>query len=329
MSGRIDELNTWLQEETGLEDFRMEPASEDASFRRYFRVYAGESSRIVMDAPPDKESCDEFIEIARRLRKAGVNAPEILQHDQKRGFLLLGDLGSRQYLQIIDNNNADELYRDAINALLRMQSRCETRGLPPYDEALLRSEMMLFNDWLVERHIGYSFSKDELQTFEELHELLVAAALEQPRVFVHRDYHSRNLMYVAGNNPGVLDFQDAVAGPVTYDIVSLLKDCYIKWPRENIDSWLDRFVNGSPVLEPGTSSEKIRRWFDLMGVQRHLKASGIFCRLYHRDGKIGYLKDIPRTLGYIIDLRPDYPELEPLCQFIESVVLAELEQVAG
>jgi len=327
LSTRPDELKTWLVEEAGIRDFRIEPASADASFRHYFRVFTGDKTFIVMDAPPGKESCADFIDITERLLAAGINAPEIYKQDQQQGFVLLSDLGNQQYLQQVNNDNVDDFYRDAIGALHVMQAHCETEGLPLYDEALLRTELMLFNDWLVNKHIGHDFSMQENCYFQDLHDQLVVSALEQPQVFVHRDYHSRNLMVTPGNNPGVLDYQDAVLGPVTYDIVSLLKDCYVKWPEKHIHGWLGLFREGADLMLGPVDAGKIQRWFDLMGVQRHLKASGIFCRLYHRDGKEGYLNDIPRTLSYIVDLRPDYPELQPLCDFIESIVLPEFKQV--
>ncbi len=325
MNSRYEELKSWLVDTAGLVDFTLEPASEDASFRRYFRVTCAAGSMIVMDAPPVHESCAEFIDVNVRLREAGVNAPQIIEQDEDNGFLLLTDFGDQHYLHALDAANADTLYADAIDTLCRMQATCRTAGLPPYDESLLRREMMLFNDWLVEKHIGHVMQPSEADWMQRLHGLLVDTVLEQPRVFVHRDYHSRNLMLIAEHNPGVLDYQDAVYGPLTYDIVSLLKDCYVKWPAERIHGWLRQYADGAA---PGLRDEpRLQRWFDLTGVQRHLKASGIFCRLYHRDGKPGYLKDIPRTLSYIVDLRMQYKkELEPLCDFIEGVVSPALER---
>jgi len=297
------------------------PASSDASFRRYFRVGTPGGSVILMDAPPELEDSRPYVDVAERLLAAGVNVPAILAADPDQGFLLLDDLGDDLYLAQIDDHNADALYGDAIEALVSMQSRTRCDGLPDYDEALLRREMRLFPDWLLERHLGLETAAAEADlttTFDAL----VEAALEQPRVFVHRDYHSRNLMRTRDNNPGILDFQDAVVGPVTYDLVSLLRDCYVAWPATRIEQWIAQYRRraAGAGLETG-DADTFRRWFDLMGVQRHLKASGIFARLYHRDGKPGYLDDIPRTWGYISALLDRHDELRPLARVAERLEL--------
>lgn len=317
---RQNDLADWL---TSIidDEFILRPASGDASFRRYFRVQCGEKSYIAMDAPPDKESCDVFIDVGKRLSTAGVNVPDLLAEDRSQGFLLLTDFGEQQYLQAINPENADALYQDAIESLLSVQQYGRVDGLPVYDESLLLSEIQLFNEWLLGKHIGYEMNISEQAGLRSLYRVLVDNALSQPQVFVHRDYHSRNLMVVPGNNPGVLDYQDAVLGPAFYDIVSLLKDCYIKWPREQIQHWLEQFTRGLHSKDVDYDSSDMQRWFDLMGVQRHLKASGIFCRLNHRDGKDGYLKDVPRTLSYILDLQSDYAELTPLCDLIQTHIM--------
>mgnify|MGYP003322532633 CR=1 FL=1 len=266
--------------------------------------------------------------VRQHLEAAGVQVPAILEQDLAQGFLLLSDLGTVLYLDVLTEDNFAELYDDALLALAKIQDGADARGLPPYDEALLRREMMLFSDWLVGRHLQIELTPAQQDAMEQVHTLLVASALAQPRVFVHRDYHSRNLMVCPGNNPGILDFQDAVAGPVTYDLVSLLKDCYIKWPRARIKNRALAFLrrsHGARAIDEG----QYLRWFDLMGVQRHLKASGIFARLYHRDHKAGYLKDIPRTLSYIQDLGADYPELDPLVTLIGEQVLPGLKGTAS
>ena len=322
MNNRFDQLKNWLVEVLGQDDFDIKPASEDASFRRYYRISYNGSSRIIMDAPPDHEDCSRFIDISSRLRVSGVNAPEVFQYNKQYGFVLLSDFGDDLYLDVLNDSNADHLYKDALSALLRMQQNTDRTGIPPYDEALLLQEMELFRDWLLGRHLGIELDTNQNTQLDKIYTLLIDSALQQPVVFVHRDFHSRNLMYCENNNPGIIDFQDAVLGPVTYDLVSLFKDCYIKWPGETIYKWTRGFYNS---VNTGDFDETIfLRWFDLMGVQRHLKASGIFARLYHRDHKDGFLKDIPRTLSYIQDLENDYPELEFLIELIHSRVLPKL-----
>ncbi|MDZ7829315.1 MAG: phosphotransferase [Halofilum sp. (in: g-proteobacteria)] len=300
------------------------PASSDASFRRYFRVATPDGPVILMDAPPEFEDSHPFVDIDQRLRDAGVNVPRILAADLEQGFLLLSDLGDDIYLGQLDADNADALYGDALTALVAMQAHGDCRGLPPYDAALLHREMALFPDWLLERHLGLDL-RDARPALSATFERLAASALEQPRVFVHRDYHSRNLMHTARDNPGILDFQDAVAGPVTYDLVSLLRDCYVAWPDERVDDWIEHYLRlaGDAGIDTGDAA-RFRRWFDLMGVQRHLKASGIFARLYHRDGKAGYLPDIPRTWGYIRARFGQYEELEPLAELADRLELDRL-----
>lgn len=297
------------------------PASSDASFRSYFRVATSSGPVILMDAPPEREDSRSFIDVAERLLECGVNAPRVLASDLDEGFLLLSDLGDECYLACLDDDSANALYDDAIDALVAVQRHGRTDGLPDYDEAMLRNEMALFRDWLLERHLGLDTAPVRAE-LEAAMDALVAAALEQPRVFVHRDYHSRNLMRTSRDNPGILDFQDAVTGPITYDLVSLLRDCYIAWPEARIDAWVERYrvratAAGLDVGESGT----FRRWFDLMGVQRHLKASGIFARLYHRDGKPGYLADIPRTWSHIAALLDRHDELRPLAVVAERLRL--------
>lgn len=331
---RLAQLHSWVAELFGADDFTIAPASADASFRRYFRVARGERTWIAMDAPPDKEDMEPYIRIAGMLVAMGVNAPRVMERHVAQGFLLNCDLGSRTYLMALDAGvDPEPLYSDAIDALVRIQSRGhdEGRQLPPYDEALLRREMVLFPEWFCGRHLGLSLSDAESASLTQAFDALVASALVQPRVFVHRDYHSRNLMVGDGDrhgpNPGILDFQDAVYGPATYDLVSLLRDCYVAWPRERVHRWVRLFrerarVAGEPV---GVDEREFLRWFDLMGVQRHLKAIGIFARLWHRDGKPGYLKDIPRTLNYVREVCADYPELSLLGAFIEQRVAPALD----
>jgi len=325
MTKRLEQLNSWLQNTLGYKDYAINPASEDASFRRYYRLGYDNSSRIVMDAPPEQEDCGPFIDIATRLRACGVNAPEIFKADLNSGFILLTDLGNDLYLDVLNDTNAEALYGDALTALVTIQQNIDQTNIPPYNEILLLQEMVLFREWLLQNHLCIKLDSKQHNELDKLFSLLTATALEQPKVFVHRDYHSRNLMYCATDNPGIIDFQDAVIGPLTYDLVSLLKDCYIKWPREKINGWAMDFYRR--IDSSGFSEKDFLRWFDLMGVQRQLKASGIFARLYHRDNKAGFLKDIPRTLSYILDLEQDYPELKFLTELIQTQMLSALEQV--
>ena len=306
------------------------PASTDASFRRYFRVQGASESFIVMDAPPAEEDCLPFMRIAGYLEAMQLNAPRILEADPERGFLLLTDLGTTQYLDSLVHNpqNAPALYADALAALARIQRRGAVYQalLPPYDEKLLRFELSLFHDWLCGSHLGIEFDADAEAAWQDVCTLLVKNALDQPQVFVHRDYHSRNLMVTASSNPGILDFQDAVEGPLTYDLVSLLKDCYIRWPDEQLQRWsLDFYTGLDDSIREHVGQEQFTRDFELMGVQRHLKAAGIFARLKHRDGKSDYLHDIPRTLQYVIELLPRYTELEFLVTLIRERCLPALE----
>ena len=329
MTTRLQQLNRWIFETIGSKDYQLEPASDDASFRRYFRLKHNDETFIVMDAPPEQENCHPFIDIAERLLAVNINVPRIIEKDLKQGFLLLGDLGESQYLNALTEENADGLYQAAIQELVLIQQQADTKNLPAYDENLLLQEMELFRDWLLKKHIGLGLTVETQAMLDEVFKLLASEALSQPRVFVHRDYHSRNLMLngAAGENPGVLDFQDAVEGPVTYDLVSLLKDCYIKWPAQQVRVWANNFFAQIAGEHPDIDAKQFMRWFDLMGVQRHLKASGIFARLYHRDGKTGYLADIPRTLSYIVDLHDEYPELQGLIELIQSQVMTAIEGV--
>ena len=331
---RLEQLENWLAKLFGTRDFQVTTASADASFRRYFRVARGSDTWIAMDAPPAKEDMEPYIRIASMLVDVGVNAPRVLERNDEEGFLLNSDLGSQTYLMELEGRgDADRLYADAIDALVHIQSRGggHAARLPSYDDGLLRREMGLFPEWFCGRHLGLTLSGDEAVALAGVFDVLSETALQQPRVFVHRDYHSRNLMVGDGArhgpNPGILDFQDAVNGPVTYDLVSLLRDCYVAWPAERVRAWALQFraaAHGAGVGVGGSENEFLR-WFDLMGVQRHLKAIGIFARLWHRDGKPGYLNDIPRTLNYVRAVSGSYRELQFLQSFIDGRVLPALE----
>lgn len=329
---RIREIKSWLREELNFPDFEMVPASSDASFRRYFRIsphgetaslYEGEDTLIVMDAPPEKEDTGPFIKVATLMANIGLNVPLIKERNMEQGYLLLTDLGSEQYLSQLGEANVDSLYGDALDALFILQTQGPRDGeLPPYDYKLLMQEMELFRQWYLKTHLELALSAQEEQMLSQMFELLAQSALAQPKVCVHRDYHSRNLMITPVKNPGILDFQDAVIGPLTYDLVSLLRDCYIAWPRERVEAWaLDYLhkVAGAGLVNK-TDDVQLLQWFDWMGAQRHLKATGIFARLNHRDNKPGYLQDIPRTLSYVVDVSSRYEQLRPLYDFIQKRV---------
>ena len=327
MPERLAQLERWLGDQLNIRYSHIAPASGDASFRRYFRIQRDDDTLIAMDAPPAQEDCRPFVQVAEALHAIGLNVPEVVEGDLEQGFLLLSDLGNRQYLSELEEGSVERLYGDALGALAILQGvgpRDEL--LPPYDEPLLQREMALFPDWLLERHLGIEIGEGLRAMLDESFAALAASALEQPRVAVHRDYHSRNLMITGRNNPGILDFQDAVYGPVTYDLASLLRDCYIAWPRGQVESWVLGYqkLAWQTGIVAERDDERFLRWFDLMGAQRHLKAAGIFARLNHRDGKPGYMKDVPRTLGYIVAVAPRYDELNELGRFIEGEVLPKL-----
>lgn len=317
---RLQCLLAWLHGTVGLAGARCEPASADASFRRYFRVHHEGATTIAMDAPPGREDTRPFVRIARLLRETGVNVPHILAEEPEQGFLLLSDLGNTQYQPVLaaaDEATREKLYGDAAAALLRMQAGGQRAalGLPVYSLALLDREMQLLPEWFLERHLHLALSTDERHALESVFARLAVAALSQVQVLVHRDYHSRNLMVCTAGNPGILDFQDAVRGPITYDLVSLYKDCYLRWPRPRVLAWVESYRREAVeagLLSPAVDAATFVRDFDLMGVQRHLKVLGIFARLWWRDGKSGYLHDLPRVLDYVLEVLPLYPELAPL-----------------
>lgn len=323
---RLDELSAWLEQELAIPCDRIVPTSGDASFRRYFRVFLSERSLIAMDAPPSREDVRPFVQVARLLEQAGVNVPRVHAVDEHRGFVLLGDLGTLCYRDELDADSADRLYRDAIDALVTLQQAVDVRscGRPFYGEELLRRELGLFKEWFLDRLSGIPLTAAGDALLEQTASVLVRSALEQPQVFVHRDYHSRNLMVCLEGNPGILDFQDAVVGPITYDLVSLLRDCYISWPEERVARWVAGYLETAQRqgLALSCSPSQFRRWFDLMGMQRHLKAVGIFSRLALRDGKSGYLDDIPRTLAYVTAVSGRYPELADFAEFLDREIIA-------
>jgi N-acetylmuramate 1-kinase len=334
LDSRVQAIHEWLLQFDELAGANLTPASADASFRRYFRARKGDLSRIVMDAPPEKEDSRPFVQVATYLQQMSLHAARVIESDLAKGFLLLTDLGSTPYLDVLksDPKSSDKLYADAIDALVRIQSEGERfhKSLPPYDEKLLRFELSLFSEWLCTTHLKIAFTEQEQRHWDVVCDLLVDNALDQPRVFVHRDFHSRNLMLVKENNPGILDFQDAVSGPYTYDLVSLLKDCYISWPSDAVSSWSLSFYRKRQA-DLGSSIDEgvFLRHFELMGVQRQLKAAGIFARLKQRDGKSEYMLDVPRTLNYVLAIASRYEELAFLSSFIGERILPKLSGSAA
>jgi aminoglycoside/choline kinase family phosphotransferase len=320
---RRDQLVAWLQAlplKLGIEAETLQSASTDASFRRYFRVDARTGSLIVMDAPPDKEDVGPFIRIAQMLRDAGLNAPRVIEADTTHGFVLLTDLGRQTYLDVINEGNAPTLFADATAALLRWQQATRPGELPPYDEALLRRELALFPDWYLARHLRISLSSAQRQTLEAMFDRIVTANLAQPAVFVHRDYMPRNLM-VSSPSPGVLDFQDAVIGPITYDVASLFRDAFVSWDEERVIDWTVRYWKQAQAarLPVGDDFAAFWRDFEWMGLQRHLKVLGIFARINYRDGKPHYLTDTPRFIAYVRAVTRRYDELAPLARLFDEL----------
>lgn len=299
-------------------EFRLTIASADASFRRYFRVHLADKTLIAMDAPPAHENCEPFVRIATLFGAAGMHVPEVIAQDLAQGFLLLSDLGDVTYLSQLNETTAPALYHDANMALIKLQLASKPGVLPNYDDALLTREMQLFPDWYIAKHLNVTLDDSQLQALQKTFALLNQNILSQGQVYVHRDYHSRNLM-VCENNPGVLDFQDAVYGAITYDLVSLLKDAYISWDEEKIIDWLVRYWQAAKKQDlpvPADFSEFYRD-FEYMGAQRHIKVLGIFARLYHRDGKEGYLKDMPLVMHYLRKVCERYIELKPLLRLLD------------
>lgn len=356
---RQQQLTLWLQSQFPGETFSIAPASSDASFRRYFRASFKDRTLIVMDAPPEHEDCRPFLHVAHLFEKAGTHVPHVYAKDLTQGFLLLSDLGNTTYLEALsggvdaehrgtnrpppcEETNARTMYKAATDALIKIQLASNEKELPPYDEALLLREMRLFPEWYINKHLNVTLTDAQNAKIETVFARIIANNLAQPRVYVHRDYHSRNLMVVdtlspssllqAGEsdndspreilvNPGIIDFQDAVYGPITYDLASLFKDAYIKWDEEEIIDWLIAYWEkarhaGLPVQE---DFGEFYRDFELMGVQRHIKVLGIFARLYHRDGKEGYLKDMPLVMNYLRAACARYVDLKPLFNLLNEL----------
>lgn len=308
----------------GLAEAGFEPASADASFRRYFRLTSGERSWVVMDAPPEQEDCGPFIRIAALMAEAGIHAPQVLAQDLEHGYLLLSDLGRQTLLNVIDEANADALFSDAFEPLLRWQRASRPGVLPEYDEALLRRELALFPDWYVAKHLRSAFTPKQREIWDGVQQLLIESALAQPRVYVHRDYMPRNLM-LSEPNPGVLDFQDAVYGPISYDVVSLFKDAFLSWPPERVERWARQYwMRAHEVGLPVRADfDEFFREFEWMGLQRHLKVLGIFARIHYRDGKPKYLADTPRFVRYVRQTASRHARLAPLLRLFDELGLIE------
>ena len=317
---RLEQLTLWIQQD--WPDASIEVASADASFRRYFRVTYDGKTTIAMDAPPEQEDCSPFIDITQRLRNAGVHAPEIIKQDVKQGFLLLEDFGSTPYLDNLNEQTANKLYGHALQSLIKIQ-QADTTNLPEYDDDFLQTEMKFMPEWFLQKHLSINPTTEQQKVIERIFNVISAAVSQQPQVFVHRDYHSRNLM-VLKNNPagkiGVIDYQDAVLGPITYDLVSLLRDCYIRWPNEKIAQWALDFKQQAEQarLMDKVPDATFIQWFDYMGLQRHIKVLGIFARLNHRDGKSNYLNDLPLTLHYVMEVANKYPLMRPLVELFNE-----------
>ncbi len=326
MDERLRALRSWIEGVITASSYELEAAAGDASLRRYFRVRVARDSYIAMDAPPAHYDARVYVRIAERLRALGLNVPRVVAADVAHGFLLLSDLGDRSYLAHLSEGSAEHLYSDALQALQRLQQGTRDDGfLPPYGRALLLSEVGLFGEWYLGRYLDRRLTPAQRRVLEQSSVILAEAALAQPQVWVHRDFHSRNLMLTDERNPGILDFQDAVLGPISYDLVSLLRDCYIEWPQERVLHWVDVYrANAARARLPvGSERAQFLRWFDLMGVQRHLKAIGIFARLRQRDGKPGYVGAIPRTLAYVMRVSARHRELAPLHRLLQELALPE------
>jgi Predicted phosphotransferase related to Ser/Thr protein kinases len=323
---RLELLENWLRCLFPGEPHSLAPASADASFRRYFRATFAERTLIVMDAPPGHEDCRPFLHVARLFHAAGVHVPEVLAENLEQGFLLLSDLGATTYLQAFPEGDPAKMYGDATDALVKIQLASRPGELPDYDEALLLREMNLFPDWYIAKHLQRELSGMFMDILHEAFSLLLANNLAQPRVYVHRDYHSRNLM-VTTPNPGILDFQDAVYGPITYDLVSLFKDAYVRWDEQQILDWLIRYWQKAKKAGLPVSADfaEFHRDFEWMGMQRHIKVLGIFARLCHRDGKDGYLKDMPLVKDYLRKTCERYREFHPLLKLLDWLEDKEAE----
>ncbi|HKE48142.1 MAG TPA: phosphotransferase [Rhodanobacteraceae bacterium] len=327
---RAEALRRFAESALGATNLTIEPASADASFRSYLRVTSPAGTHVVMDAPPGKENIEPWLDVGARLRAAGLHAPEVLAVDRAEGFILMEDLGTRTYLPELRDGTVDVLYADALDALLRMQTRLDPKGLPVFDEAFVTMELELMPEWFLRRHLGHAVECDEWDVIELAFRTLITAVRGQPQAFMHRDFHSRNLLVVDGAapdgrlaNPGIIDFQGAMTGPIAYDLASLLRDCYIAWDAERVEGWVESYrqrLQHAHLIDTHTDAARFRRWFDLAGLQRHIKVLGLFCRLWYRDGKAQYLADLPLTWRYVINVARRYAEIAPLADLLERAL---------
>jgi hypothetical protein len=317
---RVAARLAWTRHVLDDTSLTLAPASADASFRSYWRTMHGGQSWIVMDSPPEREDPRPWLAIGARLAAAGLHVPAVRAHDLQQGFLLIEDLGSRLYLAELNDANADRLYGDAMDALLAMQTRVASDDLPPFDHAVLASGLEVMPEWFLQRHLGHAPACGEWDVLEAAFGVIVRNALAQPRRFVHRDFHSRNLLVVDQNNPGIIDFQGALHGPLTYDLASLLRDAYIAWPRERVEGWVESYrrrLLGAGGIDASVDAAHFLRWFDLTGLHRHVRVLGQFYRLWYRDGKPGYLRDVPQVYRYVIEVAGSYPELADFAALLE------------
>lgn len=313
----------WARQATGHTELVLEPASADASFRSYWRGYVDGRPLIVMDSPPERENPAPWVEIGSRLAAADLHVPAIVSADLEQGFLLIEDLGTRTYLPELNDDSVDALYGDALDALLRMQLHVDTTGLPAFDRAWQTMEMEIMPTWLLEKHLGVTLTCGEWDIVEATFDTIMHTIGEQPRAFMHRDYHSRNLLVTDAHSPGVIDFQGAMSGPITYDLASLLRDAYIVWENERVEGWVEAYrlrLLDARLLPETVDTDRFRRWFDLTGLQRHIKILGLFCRLCYRDGKPGYLEDLPRVLRYVLDVARRHVDTAALADLIEAKI---------
>ena len=323
----------WLRNVLGDPAATLAPASADASFRSYWRTSHAGQSWILMDSPPAQEDPAPWLEIGARLASAGLHVPAVHAQDLQQGFLLIEDLGDRLYLPALNDSSVDALYGAAMEALLRMQRDVDVAGLQPYDRPFLQRELQIMPEWFLARHLGFTPECGEQAVLEAAFTVLLGSAMEQPRSFVHRDFHSRNLLVLDRDNPrvmapglfspGIIDFQGALLGPLTYDLASLLRDCYIAWDAERVNDWAEGYrqhLQAAQLIGADVDRKRFLRWFDLIGLQRHIKVLGIFCRLHYRDGKPGYLTDLPRVYAYVIEVAAGYPELADFTALLQRCV---------
>ena len=331
MDLRQQQLTQWLQTDCNKTIVMLTPMAGDASFRRYFRVHADSQSWIAMDAPPERENnTNAFIAIARSLAALGARVPEIINADSTRGFLLLSDFGDHVYLRELTADNADTLYANAMTTLANLQACRDIRDwpLPVFTAEFMYKELQTFKEWFLQKHLNLDLSASTEAMLADYFSFLAETSAAQPQVFMHRDYHSGNLMVLPDHEVGVLDFQDAFIGPITYDLVSLLRDCYISWPPANVRKWALQFHAGIPALE-NINQATFMRWFDVMGMQRHLKALLTFSRKFHRDGNANYLWHIPRTLDYVANVAPHHPECAAFADFLDETIIPTLAKVTA